>query len=225
MFNGDYLGKKNKSLIVSYVTLRRMIGVLGMTLPLICIAGGALFAGIPGQRSISYYYHTNMRDFLVGLLIAVSMFLLTYHGYDRKDRIVTWIIGLAGLGIAFFPIRSAEFPDDPAGLFRMDPAVAGALHIVFAAAFFVLLALNSIFLFTQRGDKKIPLTRNKKIRNVIYVACGEVILAALAAFAVLWMFRGFAYMNQTRWVLALESVMLVAFGVSWLVKGETLFRD
>ena len=103
--------ENNHCEIVSYITLRRWIGVLGMMLPLICIAGGAVFAGTPGQRSISYYYHTNMRDFLVGLLIAVSMFFITYRGYDRKDKIVTTIIGLAGWSLALFPIRSAENPD------------------------------------------------------------------------------------------------------------------
>jgi hypothetical protein len=225
MSNAKRWEKKNRSLIVSYVTLRRLIGVLGMTLPLICMAGGALFAGTAFQRSISYYYYTNMRDFLVGLLVAVSMFFITYRGYERKDGIVTWIIGLAGLGLAFFPIRSAENPDAPAGFFQMDPAIASGIHIASAAVFFILLAFNSIFLFTLSGDKKTPMTRNKKIRNRIHRTCGGLILAALAAFAVLWLVQGKAVMNQSRWVLVLQSVMLIAFGVSWLVKGETLFRD
>lgn len=217
--------KTNACEIVSYITLRRLIGVLGMILPMICIAGGALFAGTPGQRSISYYYHTNMRDFLVGLLVAVSMFFLTYRGYDRKDRLVTWIIGLAGMGLAFFPILSAENPNAPAGLFQIESRFASAVHVASAGVFFVLLALNSIFLFTRHGEKSSRMTKNKKIRNRIYVACGVLILAALAAFVLLWFVRGEAWLNQSRWVLALQTVMLLAFGVSWLVKGETLFRD
>ncbi len=211
--------------IVSYITLRRLIGVLGMTLPLVCIAGGALFAGTPGQRSISYYYHTNMRDFLVGLLVTVSMFFITYRGYDRKDRLVTWIIGLAGLGLAFFPIRSVESPDAPAGIFLMDPASASVIHVTCAVVFFALLAFNSIFLFTLSGKGTTPRTKNKKIRNRIHLACGGAILASLAAIGVLWLARGETSMNQSRWVLALQTVMLLAFGISWLVKGKTVFRD
>jgi hypothetical protein len=217
--------EKNDRLIVSYVTLRRLIGVLGMMLPLICVAGGALFAGTSFQRSISYYYYTNMRDFLVGLLVAVSMFFITYRGYERKDGIVTWIIGLAGLGLAFFPIRSADNPYAPAGLFQMNPAIASFIHTASAGVFFFFLAFNSIFLFTLSGDKKTPMTRNKKIRNRIHRICGGLILASLTSFAALWLILGKTGMNQSRWVLLLQSVMLLAFGVSWLVKGETLFRD
>ncbi|MHB8054946.1 MAG: DUF998 domain-containing protein [Candidatus Aminicenantales bacterium] len=218
-------GKKNNNLIISYVTMRRLIGVLGMMLPLVCVAGGVLFAGTSPQRSISYYYYTNMRDFLVGLLVAVSMFFLTYKGYEKRDEIVTSFIGLAGLGLAFFPIRSADNPYAPAGLFQMNPAIASYVHIASAGIFFILLAFNSIFLFTLSGDGKTPLTRNKKIRNRIHRTCGGFILAALAAFAALWMILGKAALNRTRWVLVLQTVMLLAFGVSWLVKGKTLFRD
>jgi len=218
-------GEKDEHLIVSYITLRRLIGVLGMTLPLICVAGGALFAGTPLQRSVSYYYHTNMRDLLVGLLVVVSMFFLTYRGYERKDRIVTSLIGLAGLGLAFFPILSAENPGAPAGLFQMNPGIANAIHVGSAAVFFLLLAFNSIFLFTLSGKGNASLTRNKKIRNRIHRTCGGLILGSLTAFAVLWLVFGKTVMNQSRWVLALQTVMLLAFGVSWLVKGETLFRD
>jgi hypothetical protein len=218
-------GEKNEHLIVSFITLRRLIGLLGMALPLVCVAGGALFAGTPPQRSISFYYHTNMRDFLVGLLVAVSMFFITYKGYEKKDNIVTWIIGLAGLGLAFFPIRSAGNPDTPAGLFQMDPALASAVHIACAGIFFFFLACNSIFLFTLSGGEKTPLTRNKRIRNLIHRTCGGAILGSLAAFAALWLILGKAAMNQSRWVLALQTVMLLSFGVSWLVKGKALFSD
>lgn len=216
---------KHEPPIVSYITMRRWIGVLGMALPLVCVAGGALFAGTPPQRSISFYYHTNMRDFLVGLLAAVSMFFITYKGYDRRDDFLTGLIGLAGLGLAFFPIRSLEHPDAPAGLFQIDPAIASGIHIASAGIFFSLLAVNSIFLFTLRGDKNVPLTRNKRLRNAVHRTCGGLILASLAAFSILWLVLGKAAMNQSRWVLALQTVMLLAFGVSWLVKGRTLFRD
>jgi hypothetical protein len=216
---------KHDRLIVSYVTLRRVIGILGMLLPVICVAGGELFARTPLQRSVSYYYHTNMRDFLVGLLIAVSMFFLTYRGYETKDRVVTCLIGLAGLGLAFCPILSVESPEAPTGLFRMDPRIASGIHVASAGVFFLLLAFNSMFLFTRSGKPEASLSKNKKIRNTIYRACGGTILAGLAAFAILWLARGPDWLRQTRWVLALQTVMLLAFGVSWLVKGETLFRD
>ncbi|MEJ2664743.1 MAG: DUF998 domain-containing protein, partial [Spirochaetia bacterium] len=81
--------KKNRSIIISYIALRRLIGILGMLLPFICILGGLLFAALYVEPSISDYYYTNMRDFFVGLLFGVSLFLITYKGYELIDDIVT----------------------------------------------------------------------------------------------------------------------------------------
>ncbi len=218
-------GNKNKSIIMSYINLRRLIGVLGILLPFICVLGGLVFADLPGQRSISFYYHTNMRDFFVGLMIAVSMFLITYKGYQTKDIIVTTLSGIFGIGIALFPLEFLKGLAVPIGLFQVNAPVSSAIHVACAGIFFTLLAVNSMFLFTLSKEGAEPKTENKKIRNVIYLACGAVILVCLVAFAALYLLMGDDKLNQGNLVLVLESVMLFAFGVSWLVKGETLFRD
>ena len=50
--------KRNKSIILSFKAQRRLIGMLGMALPLVCFLGGLIFGG-PAyggeglQRSIS----------------------------------------------------------------------------------------------------------------------------------------------------------------------------
>ena len=80
--------RKNENLCLSYVTLRRAIGVLGMLLPLLCVAGGAAFMGLGVGRSISYYYHTNMREFFTGILAIVCAILATYRGYDEDRKSV-----------------------------------------------------------------------------------------------------------------------------------------
>jgi hypothetical protein len=217
--------KKNKSIIMSYINLRRLIGVLGMLLPLICVLGGLVFADLPCQRSISFYYHTNMRDFFVGLMIAVSMFLITYKGYQARDSIVTTLSGLAGIGIALFPLEFFKGLAVPIGLFQVNAPVSSVVHIACAGIFFALLAVNSMFLFTLGKEDGEPRTENKKIRNGIYVACGAVILFSLVTFAALYLLVGDDELNKGSLVLVLESVMLLAFGVSWLVKGETIWRD
>lgn len=218
-------GNKNKSIIMSYINLRRLIGVLGILLPFICVLGGLVFADLPCQRSISFYYHTNMRDFFVGLMIAVSMFLITYKGYQTKDIIVTTLSGISGIGIALFPVQFSQDIFFPIGLFQVNPQVSNMVHVACAGIFFALLAVNSIFLFTLSREGREPKTENKKIRNGIYIACGLVILVCLAVFAALYLILGDDKLNQSNLVLILESVMLFAFGISWLIKGETLFRD
>ena len=54
--------------IISYYNMRRAIGVLGITLPLIMVIGSSLFGGCKEvQMSISAYYHTNMRKVTITL--------------------------------------------------------------------------------------------------------------------------------------------------------------
>ncbi|HAK44901.1 MAG TPA: hypothetical protein DCO79_03125 [Spirochaeta sp.] len=71
------LRNRNKSIIISYYTLRRLIGILGILLPFICMFGG-LAAGIEVQSSVSAYYHSNMRELFTGLMSCMAVFLLTY---------------------------------------------------------------------------------------------------------------------------------------------------
>ncbi|TFH25583.1 MAG: hypothetical protein E4H10_09205 [Bacteroidia bacterium] len=55
--------------IISYYAMRRAIGILGITLPLILVAGSSLFGDCKEvQDSISTYYHTNMRNIFAGFI-------------------------------------------------------------------------------------------------------------------------------------------------------------
>lgn len=216
------LKDKNQSFIVSYLTLRRLIGILGMLLPFACLLGGSLFQNVPVRDSISAYYHSNMRDIFVGLLLGVSLFLLTYKGYEKRDMLVAIVSGIAGLGIAIFPCASRVEPSSPVGVFEITPPIAGYLHYGSSVLFFVLLGINSYFLFTL-GDKE-NWTKRKSIRNGIYRACGLAIFASLVTLGILTMILG-EELVATVWTFVFETLMLLAFGISWLVKGETLFAD
>jgi hypothetical protein len=216
------LKSKNNSLIVSYLTLRKLIGILGMLLPFACLLGGSLLQNNPVQDSISAYYHSNMRDVLTGLLIGVSLFLLTYKGYESRDTLVAILSGIAGLGIAIFPCESRIEQLSAVGVFQLTPPIAGYFHYGSSALFFILLGINSYFLFTI-GDEK-NWTNSKSIRNKIYRVCGLVIFASLLTLAILSMVLG-DELIATVWTLVFETVMLLSFGISWLVKGETLFTD
>lgn len=210
--------KKDNDQFLPYIILRRIIGVLGIVLPLVCILGGLIFGGLGVQRSISHYYHTNMRDFLVGLLGCVSLFLISYRGYNWIDNLVTWVIGIAGAGIVLFPCPSADPAITRLGILQLSPGTAGLLHLIATGTFFFLFAINSLFLFTINKDQ--PLTARKKKRNVLYIICGVFILLSLAAVFIFYLAAP-QVMEGTSIGLVFETIMLCAFGVSWLVKGET----
>ena len=63
----------------------------------------------------------------------------------------------------------------------------------------------------------------KKKRNIIYIICGCVILAMMILLLIVMLVPSLIPFIGI--VFVLESICLVAFGISWLVKGETLFKD
>jgi hypothetical protein len=224
MFKGfvKYLNQENDKLIISYKTLRRLIGILGILLPLINILGGYLIAKTPVQQSISMYYYTNMRDFLVGLMFVVSFFLITYKGYSLIDLIVSTITGITGLGVAIFPCIGDLSITQRVGIFQLSQSTSNYIHLTCAVLFFILLAINSMFLFT-RSD--VNVTPQKKIRNVIYLVSGIVILVCVLGFLLSFILLSLEQRFDSKILLILESIALLAFGISWLIKGETLFAD
>jgi hypothetical protein len=214
---------RNNNLIISYLTMRRFIGVLGIALPTIVVLGGFIQDGYEIQGSISGYYYTNMRDFFVGLLCGVSLFLLSYKGYEKIDNIVATISGLCALGMVVFPTAMYSGKVVQVGMFLIDDNISEYIHLSFGTLFFLALSFNSIFLFTKR-DPGI-LSREKKQRNMIYRICGIIMILSILCNIVYTLFLRDTSLSKIYPVLHLESIALLAFGISWLVKGHTLFRD
>ncbi len=85
----------------------------------------------------------------------------------------------------------------------------------------------SLFLFTK-SDKSVEDRGWEKItRNRIYRTCGVIMILAMLVMFV----GGFLGLIQENLYQAnqitfwMEAVAVEAFGFSWLVKGETLFKD
>jgi len=203
--------------------MRRLIGILGISLPFIVILGGLAQSDAGLQGSISGYYYTNMRDLFVGILSGVALFLLSYRGYEQIDDILANMSGLFALGMILFPTAMYSGKVVRVGMFLIADNISETIHLSFSALFFLALSFNSLFLFTRRHPG--VMGKEKKRRNIIYRSCGIVMILAIVCIALYTIFfRGtsLAAMNP---VLILESVALLAFGISWLVKGHTLFRD
>ncbi len=195
----------------SYLSLRKAVGWIGILLPFVLVAGHLIiFNGASALTNMSTYYHTGMRDLFVGAICAIALFLFFYKGYDRWDNSAANLAGFFALGVAFFPTVK-EGPWD----------WIAWVHFSCAACFLVILALISIFLFT-RGEEH--LTEMKKKRNLIFRACGIIMLVALASIEVFFLFFD-GINSDSRFVLIAETVTLMAFGISWLTKGGTLYPD
>ena len=79
----------------------------------------------------------------------------------------------------------------------------------------------SLFLFTRTDPGP---TKRKLKRNRIYVACGLVMVASLIATEIFILFFEDDH-PRSDFEFWTETIALVAFGVSWLTKGGTLYPD
>jgi heme A synthase len=211
-------------LVFSYLTLRKAIGLLGLALPFVLAFGGFLIFREEVQGSISHYYWTGMRDVFVGMLFAIGFFLLSYRGYERADRIAGILACAFAVGVALFPtVQDAAAVTGPsAGL----PRIIGIVHFGLAALFFSTLIYFSLVLFTKTKARGRP-TKQKLMRNRIYRGCGYLMAACILLTFVYFLLPlpqqiALAAYSPIYW---LEAIAIIAFGVSWLVKGEAILKD
>src|SRR5262245_15381653 len=213
----------NAELVVSYLTLRKAVGYLGLLMPIIVRLGARYFEHIPSNDSISAYYYTGMRDVFVGILAAIGVFLFCYRGPDTQDNVLTNIAGACAVAIGLFPTEPIYHP---VILERFPQILTNACyrnigplgyHIYFVAAFFLIISYLTIFRFPKLSQ---PLmTEQKKSRNKIYVACGIVMVIMLVAILIL---KAQATNRSIFWP---ETIAIVAFGIAWLTKGQLFLKD
>lgn len=209
---------RHDSLIISYLTLRKLVGLLGIALPFVLVLGGKLIFGVDQQSSISSYYHTPMRNVFVGTLCVIGFFLLSYRGYERKDNIVGNLACLFAVGVAFFPTA-------PDHVISPRDELVGHVHLAFAAAFFTTLIYFSLCLFTKTTPGVAP-TPRKRQRNAVYKVCAYVMAACVLLILVISLIPGVRRALQAYApVFWLEGFAVMAFGISWLTKGEAILGD
>jgi hypothetical protein len=163
-------------------------------------------------HSISAYYHTGAVVALEGILVALAVFLFTYRGYDnpsgRRDRIAAVIAATAAVFVAAFP---GHVPD---GVLPPEwwTKTIGTIHNGAAAILFCAFIFFCLVQFPMTATSGAPMTRGKKVRNLIYRACGGLMVICIA-----WAGIG-AYKDWP--IFWPEALALEFFAASWLVKGR-----
>ncbi|MFA6247322.1 MAG: hypothetical protein WC615_10305 [Mucilaginibacter sp.] len=220
-----FLEQKTPDLELSYLQIRRAVGVLGIALPIVIYLGAFIFSkcGVL-EASISDYYYTIMGSVLVGILCGVALFLFSYKGFNNWDRIASNIACVCALGVAFFPTNITPDVVNCKIFSRPDDIIRNTIHYTSAALFFITLACMSLFLFVRTANKS-HMTNQKRKRNIVYKTCGVVMIVAIGIIASLKIKAIHDILGPYKPVFWLESVALWAFGISWLVKGEVLLTD
>jgi hypothetical protein len=207
-------------LTISYLTMRKAIGYIAMVFPFALIIGNLLGGLTPMQNSLSEYYWTNSNIIFVSMLVTFGIFLLSYNGYDKRDKWITSVAGVSMLLVAFFPCEGSPVPDY---LFMFLPVKASAIiHYTAAISTFSLLGVMSLFQFTQGSSN----TEQKKKRNLIYKVSGITIFVVITLMIANQLIPHSKETTDTFKLLYwLESIVLWAFGIAWLVKGEAFLKD
>jgi hypothetical protein len=201
------------SLFISFMTLRRSIGYLAFFLAPVLIVGSLLLDDTKSiYVSMSAYYYSHMRNVLVGVICGISLFLFCYHGYKWYDSLASKSAALFALGIAFFPTSETNDKTD----------IISILHYVTSGIFFVILSIMSIFLFTKTSGDMTP---EKIKRNRVYRICGIVMLISVAGIPIAGLDFIWDKIKHLKPTFFLETIALVAFGISWMTKGEAIFGD
>lgn len=203
----------------AYAFLQRVVGILAVALPFVLAIGHFISGGRHLQGSISAFYYTHLGNWFVGTLCALAVFFLSYNikplpGHNL-DKLITRATSVMAVMVAMFPTTSSD--PDQTGASQW----VGRIHITCATILFTLLGVLSMFFFTK-FDPAVGMTAKKAQRNRLYRVCGGAIFASIVLIAVVY---ATPVPESWRSVFFLESVAVIAFGVSWLVKGGVGLAD
>ncbi|MGH9226578.1 MAG: DUF998 domain-containing protein [Acidimicrobiales bacterium] len=205
----------DNEMVAAYTYLQRAVAIIAVLLPGSLVVGHRLFGG-ELLGSISAYYYTHMGNVFVGSLCALAVFFLSYsHRRVRAfelDNLLSRAACVAAVGVAVFPTSSN------AVVAGGGEKLVSTLHLVFAGVLFGLLGVFSHFLFTKTNDPS-TMTPEKQRRNRLYRTCGKLIFASMTLVIVSNVIQPPSSWHTLLW---LETVCVLAFGTSWLVKGGFL---
>lgn len=222
-------------LINSGLNLRRIVGALGMMLPVLVWLWLFVYKGeVNPLPSISHYYYTTSSGIFSTILALIAIFLIVYkYDNNNKDFIASIIAGIFALCVLLFPTNNLSskigYEDSTIIITHLkENTLREGFHLISAAIFLISLAYMLLNLFTINKSH----TREKHKRNFIYKLCGSVMILAM-----LIIFSRFAcekldiiplwtnFYDKYKLTFWMEALAIESFGFSWLIKGETLFKD
>lgn len=220
--------------LISFRNLRRLLGVLGIGLPML-LAIGTWSRSEQILPSISDYFYTNYNIWFVGIILSITIFLWTYNGEDWKEKLICTLASICAFFVAYLPtsINSNENKIIPNKKYTYDdfdnfvkptipkPPEYGDYHLYAAASFFILLTILVLWRFIRTEKKR---QTPSKGRILTYWICGiGMALSILSIFIFAIVFPNF-FSDFDSWTIPLifgaEAVALILFGIAWLTKGE-----
>jgi hypothetical protein len=205
--------------LTTYMNIRLGIALIGIAFPFVLWFGGQIYARLPLQASMSAYYHAagyggrSMRDWFVGLLFTVGIFLYLYKGFSRAEN---WALNMGGalaVGVAIFPMP-----------WNTQSTTWLTLHGFCAIGLFFCIAIVALFC----SDETLDLIYDTNIRNPARVIARlkfwyRVIgLAMIVSMLLAYSLNTVLKTNfRVFWV---ETAGISSFSAYWLLKSWELRR-
>ena len=242
------MDSNNEDRVISYHKIRRSVGIIGMLLPFSLwlfntIINESNVLNNPFwiifdepyspkdnlKDSISHFYYSTVGEVFTGALCAVSLFLFCYRGYKKPssgkyhfipgDNFMANFAGLMALLVVIFPTSSAAVEDNLRAF--VSSKNASYIHYVAASLFFISLSIISFVNFRRTEN---PNEFGQMKAHHIYKKCGIIMMSCLSALLLIFVLEKCKCdvswtetYNVTYW---LETLMLLAFGFSWVAKGK-----
>jgi hypothetical protein len=208
----------NQRFDVSYLDLRKSIGLIGIAMPWVARVFAKFHGDAPMLMSISAYYHTDARGIFVGALFAAGLFLLFYRGEpdNLQDRILAIPWGLSAAFIGLVPMNPCG--DEELAKMKDSPCVPPGhehLHAIPVVVFFAITIYMTLFRFPKTTE---AITPAKRHRNKVYKICAYIMLACVAAIG----YNAITDNQSGIGIFFFEAIAIAAFSVSWLVKGRAM---
>ena len=203
--------------------IRKLIGILGVSLPIAL----PLLANYSIISSISHYYYLTAPSlYLIIVLSSLALFLISYKGYSKDvDEFINddWLTNLAGVAALLVVLIPAACDESGSSIIEKictsanlplfghsDPST-DIYHFIAAGVFIFLMGWMSFFKFS-RGEEK------GSSRYILFKTCGILVWSAILSLAIYFYFEG----NIENFVYWMETLAIMSFGISWLVKGEAM---
>jgi hypothetical protein len=205
--------------LATYTRIRRGMALLALALPLALLLGGLWLYTTPAQPSMSAYYHAhpNLRDTLVGVLVAMGFFLMFYKGRTGLEDGLLDLAGFCALGIAYCEMTEGS---------DCAPSRGASLHGAFAVTFFVAIAVVAVL--GERSARSCATFQELPHRQLWYrvslaMMLGSMAVQLVARFALpAELGRALCESNLTFWV---EAVAVWGFAIYWLLQTLELDRS
>lgn len=194
--------KATKQKVFDYRTLRFLIGILALSVTWV-----VTFVADESLVSISSSYHTNARDWFVGMLFIVGAFFWAYNGHFRLEA---WLSKLAAVAAIFVAVV-------PGACKTCEPGLAAYVHLGASTVLFLVLAYFCLVPFRTNTKGK---GGKKGLRSWIYLACGVTMIGALGIASVLTWSLSKATVDDWKVVYWGEAIALHAFGIAWMTAGK-----